>query len=153
MHRLGVLEAHCVKARRLGLCTAGGDFFDHSSDSISSSFAALIIIHMLVGDTGQSFDAGFSGAEKCVSLEFLRFIPGLHLLLSRERARLCFLSTASLNAAPTVFRLSFVMLSQVPFFVATWAHPIVGRTILSASIDGPGTFSVNYISRWSLLRK
>lgn len=142
MRDSGVLRATCVQARRLGLCTAGGDFFDHSSDSISSSFAALIILHMLVGDTGRGVDTGFSGAEKCVSLEFLRLIPGVHLLLSKEQARVCFLSTSSLNVTPTIFRLSFVMLSQIPFFVATWAHPIVGRTILSASIDGPGAFSV-----------
>ncbi|KAL8275168.1 hypothetical protein Esti_000918 [Eimeria stiedai] len=107
------------QARRLGLCSAGGDFFDHSSDSVSSSFAALIIVHMLCGRLPVSPEAAGLQQECPV---------------------------ATLNVHPGLFSFCFVMLSQVPFFIATWAHPIVGRTMLSACVDGPGNFSVDELN-------
>lgn len=134
----------CVQARRLGLCSAGGDFFDHASDSVSSSFAALILMHMLCNRVGTSGGGAAGQQQECVSLAFLRYIPGLSALLPGGGLgfRVCFQPAATLNIHPNVFNFCFIMLSQVPFFIATWAHPIVGRTILSASIDGPGSFSV-----------
>ncbi|KAL8434291.1 hypothetical protein ACSSS7_003282 [Eimeria intestinalis] len=135
------------QARRLGLCSAGGDFFDHSSDSVSSSFAALIIVHMLCGRIPVHTKA--SGLQQeCVSLAFLRYVPGLKAVLPSggEGFRVCFQPAATLNMHPVLFNFCFVMLSQVPFFIATWAHPIVGRTMLSASIDGPGNFSVDELN-------
>ncbi|KAL8440084.1 hypothetical protein Efla_004068 [Eimeria flavescens] len=106
------------QARRLGLCSAGGDFFDHSSDSVSSSFAALIILHMLCCRVSAPAAAAAAGQQQ----------------------------ESTLNMHPTLFHFCFVMLSQVPFFIATWAHPIVGRTMLSASLEGPGSFSVDELN-------
>ncbi|KAL8441808.1 hypothetical protein Emag_006882 [Eimeria magna] len=135
------------QARRLGLCSAGGDFFDHSSDSVSSSFAALIIVHMLCGRLPMPVTA--TGLQQeCVSLAFLRYVPGLKALLplGGQGFKVCFQPAATLNMHPILFNFCFIMLSQVPFFIATWAHPIVGRTMLSASVDGPGNFSVDELN-------
>ncbi|OEH77852.1 CDP-alcohol phosphatidyltransferase domain-containing protein [Cyclospora cayetanensis] len=150
-----------LQARRLGACSAGGDFFDHSSDSVSSSFAALIILHMLCGPAAAASAAGTSTAaagkaaaaasgpqQECLSLAFLRHIPGLSVLLPHAGRgfRVCFQSATDLRIRPLIFSISFTLLSQIPFFIATWAHPIVGRTMLSASVDGPGSFSVDELN-------
>nr|ASN64464.1 choline/ethanolamine phosphotransferase 3 [Eimeria falciformis] len=105
------------QARRLGLCSAGGDFFDHSSDSVSSSFAALLILHMLCNKVAPSAAAAAAAS-----------------------------TAETLNIHPTAFHVCFVLLSQAPFFIATWAHPIVGRTMLSASIDSTSNFSVDELN-------
>ncbi|CDJ33155.1 CDP-alcohol phosphatidyltransferase domain-containing protein, putative [Eimeria mitis] len=137
------------QARRLGLCSAGGDFFDHSSDSISSSFAALIILHMLCGRVSTAAESAAAGQQQaCVSLAFLRHIPLLRALLPGGGSgfRVCFQAISQLDIHPSLFQLSFIVLAQLPFFTATWAHPIVGRTMLSADLDGPGTFSVDELN-------
>lgn len=136
------------QARRLGMCSAGGDFFDHASDSVSSSFAALILMHMLCNRVSGAGSGAAGQQQECVSLAFLRYIPGLSALLPEGGLgfRVCFQPAATLNIHPNVFNFCFVMLSQIPFFIATWAHPIVGRTILSASIEGPGSFSVDELN-------
>lgn len=138
------------QARRLGLCSAGGDFFDHSSDSVSSSFAALIILHMLCTRIAAPIAAATTAGEQqeCVSLAFLHYIPGLRALLPSRGLdlKICFQPAATLNMHPSMFNFCFIMLSQMPFFISTWAHPIVGRTMLSASVDGPGNFSVDELN-------
>ena len=82
--------------------------------------------------------------QACVSLAFLRHIPLLRVLLPGGGLgfRVCFQAVSELHIHPRLFQLCFIVLAQLPFFTATWAHPIVGRTMLSASLEGPGTFSV-----------
>ncbi|XP_026190888.1 uncharacterized protein LOC34619059 [Cyclospora cayetanensis] len=122
------------QARRLGACSAGGDFFDHSSDSVSSSFAALIILHMLCGPAAAASAAGTSTAAAGKAAA------------AASGPQVCFQSATDLRIRPLIFSISFTLLSQIPFFIATWAHPIVGRTMLSASVDGPGSFSVDELN-------
>lgn len=116
------------QARRLRRCTAGGDFLDHSSDSIVTSLSGLVAMRTLL------LRPAFLPPSQPSLLFSLPFTED-----SASR-------TISLGQADCF---AFIMISQLPFFIATWAHPIVGRTILSSSLDGVDWFSVSF--KWKLI--
>ncbi|PHJ23980.1 cdp-alcohol phosphatidyltransferase [Cystoisospora suis] len=113
------------QARRLRRCTAGGDFLDHSSDSIVTSLSGLVAMKTLL------LRPAFLPPSQPSLLFSLPLTEG-------NASRMISLGQADCFA--------FIMISQLPFFIATWAHPIVGRTILSSSLDGVDWFSVDEVN-------
>ncbi|CBZ50221.1 putative CDP-alcohol phosphatidyltransferase domain-containing protein [Neospora caninum Liverpool] len=116
------------QARRLRQCTAGGDFLDHSSDSIVTSLSGLVVMWALL----QPASARRPSSSRLLSVSPAPF--------AAEAYPSHTISLGSLDC------LAFILITQLPFFIATWAHPIVGRTILSSSLEGCHWFSVDEVN-------
>ncbi|ESS30204.1 CDP-alcohol phosphatidyltransferase [Toxoplasma gondii GAB2-2007-GAL-DOM2] len=118
------------QARRLRQCTAGGDFLDHSSDSIVTSLSGLVVMWALLLQPA-------SAPQRSASSRLFSISSSPSVALNDRTHTI---SLGSLDC------LAFILITQLPFFIATWAHPIVGRTILSSSLEGCHWFSVDEVN-------
>ncbi|PFH31103.1 hypothetical protein BESB_029770 [Besnoitia besnoiti] len=121
------------QARRLRRCTAGGDFLDHSSDSIVTSLSGVVVLWTLLLRPS-------SLPPRPVSSSFRLSLSPSPFGDTQTGGGSGIISLGSLDC------LTFILIAQLPFFIATWAHPIVGRTILSSSLEGCHWFSVDEVN-------